>query len=111
MGKNGLLGELEQLILLAVVALAPENAYAVGIHRELERQTGLTFSLGSIYVTLDRLHRKGLLESAKAEPQPRRGGKARRLFSITDNGDQMLQLSRQAFQRMWELAESCGEEA
>ena len=101
MAKAGLLGELEQLILMGVVSLGAENAYAVAIHSELEKRTGLKFSLGSIYVTLDRLRRKGLLHSDFADPLPQRGGKARRMFTITDEGADMLQRSRRAFESMW----------
>lgn len=105
MGKTGLLGELEQLILLSVVGLGEEGAYAVAIHQDLKKRTGLGFSLGSIYVTLDRLHRKGLLKSDFADPLPQRGGKSRRMFSITEQGSEVLRRSRQAIESMWKAAE------
>ena len=111
MGKTGLLGELEQLILIGVVSLGADDAYAVAIHVELEKRTGLKFSLGSIYVTLDRLHRKGLLHSDFADPLPQRGGKARRMFTLTDKGADMLHRSRQAFESMWQAVRPRWEES
>lgn len=74
MRERNLLGELEQLVLLAVIRL-DGNAYAVSIREQIEVQTGLTLARGTIYVTLDRLANKGYLESWFADPTPERGGK------------------------------------
>lgn len=59
------LGDLEQLVLLAVLRLGPE-AYAVPVRREIEARTARSISRGAVYVTLDRLQRKGLLRSDTA---------------------------------------------
>ena len=67
MGKTGILGELEQLILLAILRL-DGKAYAVPILDEVQSKTGLSLSRGSVYVTLDRLEKKGYLESWFADP-------------------------------------------
>ncbi len=74
-------GALEQLVLLAVLRLK-EQAYAVAIQREIEQQSGIQVSRGSIYVTLDRLEKKGYLKSWFADPTPERGGKAKRFFRL-----------------------------
>jgi DNA-binding PadR family transcriptional regulator len=109
MGKAGLLGELEQLILLATLRL-DGKAYAVSILAELQSKTGLSFSRGSVYVTLDRLEQKGYLESWFAEPTRERGGKAKRFFGLTPVGAEALKRARHALMSMWEGQEPVLEE-
>ncbi len=112
MGKSGLLGELEQLILLAVLH-RDGKAYAVSILEDIHRQTGLELSRGSIYVTLDRLQRKGYLESWFTDPTPERGGKAKRCFRLAPQGIDALRRSRRTLQKMWEGVDAAiaGDEA
>ena len=101
MGKAGILGELEQLVLLAILRL-DGRAYAVPILEEVQSKTGLSLSRGSVYVTLDRLEQKGYLESWFADPTPERGGKAKRFFRLTPLGANALRRSRHALMKMWE---------
>ena len=97
--EKGLLGELEQLVLLAVVRLT-DDAYAVSIRDEIEERTGIALGRGSVYVTLDRLNRKGYLTSTLSDPTPERGGKARRCFAITTAGRRALGAAERAIARM-----------
>ena len=96
--EKGLLGELEQLVLLAVMRL--EDAYAVSIRDEIETRTGIALGRSSVYVTLDRLDRKGYLISRFGEPSPERGGKAKRCFTLTPAGRRALSTAEQAVARM-----------
>jgi DNA-binding PadR family transcriptional regulator len=96
--SKGLIGELEQLVLLGVLHLG--NAHAPAVRDEIFERTGIELARGSVYVTLDRLDRKGLLTSAFGDPTPERGGKAKRLFSITDTGKRALAESERALARM-----------
>ena len=100
MGTQGL-GDLEQLALLAVLRLGPD-AYAVSVRDEIERRTGRIISRGAIYVTLDRMERKGYLRSALSDPTPERGGKAKRQFSVESQGMAVLQASLQSITGMLE---------
>ncbi len=102
-----LLSELEHLVLLAVLRLG-ENAYAVSIRDEISSVTRLKPLRGSIYVTLDRLEKKGYLDSRMGDPLPERGGKARRYFRVTAPARQALRASRNVFQKMWEGVEIPG---
>jgi DNA-binding PadR family transcriptional regulator len=97
--KTGLLGELEQLVMLAVLRLG-RDAYAVSIRDLIELRTGLRLNRGSVYVTLDRLDRKGYLSSQFGDPTPERGGKAKRLFELTASGRRALGSAEQAVSRM-----------
>jgi len=96
-----LLGEFEQVVLLAVLRLG-DNAYGVTILREIQRQAARTVSRGAVYVTLDRLERKKLVASRLADPTPERGGRAKRYFRIQPAGIVALRDSRRALARLWE---------
>ena len=83
--ERQLLGEVEQLVLLAILRIG-EGAYAVPIREELETHGGVRLSRGTIYVTLDRLERKGFVRSHFADPTPEPGGKSRRCFQLEREG-------------------------
>jgi DNA-binding PadR family transcriptional regulator len=93
------LGEVEQLVLLAVLRLEGE-AYAVPIRDTIARHANVTLSRGSIYITLDRLEHKGLVESWFGDPLREPGGKARRLFRIRPAGLTALRAARRAIDRL-----------
>ena len=94
-----LLGEVEHLVLLAVLRLGDE-AYAVPIRELVARDAGVTLSRGTIYVTLERLERKGFVTSWFSDPQAVRGGKARRFFRLKPPGLAVLKQSRKAVERL-----------
>ena len=96
---SGGLGDLERLVLLAVLRLG-DRAYAVSVRNEIEARTGRSLSRGAVYVTLDRLQGKGHLRSRLGDPTPERGGKARRLFRIEPGGLAALQASLEEIRGM-----------
>ncbi|HYN10246.1 MAG TPA: PadR family transcriptional regulator [Vicinamibacterales bacterium] len=93
------LGEVEHLVLLAVLRLDGQ-AYAVPIRELIDRDAGVKLSRGSIYITLDRVQKKGLVESWFSEPTGEPGGKARRLFRIRPSGVAALKAARRAVERL-----------
>jgi len=99
------LGELEQIVLLAVLRLGDE-AYAVPILEQIEAQTGRTLARGAIYTALERLETKGCLRSRLGDPLPERGGRARRYFTVTPAAVRALKQSRLALMRLWNGLES-----
>jgi PadR family transcriptional regulator, regulatory protein PadR len=99
MAARYLPGEIEQLVLLAVLRLNGEG-YAVPVRDLIVREGRVRVSRGTIYVTLDRLEQKGLLRSTFCDPQPVRGGKSRRLFHITRSGMDALRHARGAVERL-----------
>ena len=80
-----MLGELEQLVLLAVLR-ADGGAYGVPIRAELRDRVGRDVPLGSVYNALARLEEKGLVTSDVGEPSPERGGRRKRLYTATTGG-------------------------
>ncbi len=98
-GAASRLGEVEQLVLLAVLRLDSE-AYAVPIRDLIADEAGVKLSRGSIYITLDRLEEKGLVESWFGDPISEPGGKSRRLFRILPPGVTALRAARRAVDRL-----------
>src|SRR5881394_3286813 len=94
------LGELEQIVLLAVLRLGDE-AYATPILEEIEAQAGRRVARGAIYTALDRLESKGCLRSRVGEPLRERGGRARHYFTVTPSARHALKESRLALMRLW----------
>lgn len=99
------LGELEQIVLLAVLRLG-DSAYAVPILEQIEEQTGRQVARGALYTALDRLETKGCLRSRVGNPLPERGGRARRYFTVTPAAVRSLKASRHALMRLWRGLES-----
>lgn len=85
MGRSGNVGELGQLVLLAVLRLG-EGAYGVTIRRELRERAGRSVTPGTIYPTLERLERNGWLRSWMGEGRPERGGRPRRHYALEPEG-------------------------
>ena len=100
MPKRSYLGEMELMVLLAVVRLG-DGAYGVPISQELLTLAGREVALGSIYAALDRLEQKGLVTSLLGDPTPERGGRAKRYFRVTPAGVRALTMTRTALTNLW----------
>ena len=94
------LGELERRVLMAIVHLRGRG-YAVSINDEIKRRFGKSISLGATYATVDRMEKKGLVESTLGEPTAERGGKPKRFYSITAPGQRALLDAQEADNRLW----------
>ena len=100
MGTKGFIGEFEQVVLLAILQLK-DQAYAPDISRKLESDAGRPVSRGSLYSTLDRLERKGLLLWRIEASSENREGHQKRCFSVTAAGVGALRASREMLQTLW----------
>jgi PadR family transcriptional regulator PadR len=99
------LGELEQMILLAILHL-DDGAYAVPIRHELSTRAGRTIARGALYTTLERLEIKGFLRSRFGDPVPERGGRSRRYYTVSARGLSALRDSRQALRGLYQGLEA-----
>ena len=100
MSKTDHLGEFEQLALLAVMRLG-KDAWGTSIQRELDTRGGRSASISTIYITLTRLEKKGLVESHLEAGGAGRGGKPRRYFTLQPAGLAALGRSRESLLGMW----------
>jgi DNA-binding PadR family transcriptional regulator len=94
------LGELEQLILLAILRLGPD-AYGLSIARELESQAGRRLSRGALYTSLDRLEAKGYLRWKLESGGPERQALPKRVYTVLPRGLSALRSSQRILRRMW----------
>lgn len=60
-----------------------------------------TFSIGAIYVPLDRLEQKGYLSSYMGAPTQMRGGRSKRIYKITASGIEALKTTRALNEAIW----------
>jgi DNA-binding PadR family transcriptional regulator len=97
--KGDYLAEFEIYVMLAVLRLG-EEAYGVTIRREIEERAGRPVSIGAVYATLGRLEEKGLVGFQVSDPQPVKGGRSRKLVSLTPTGRSALDHSTAMLQRM-----------
>jgi DNA-binding PadR family transcriptional regulator len=103
--KGERLGEFEELLLLTLLALADEP-YVVAVQQYLERSANRRISLGAVYAGLDRLEIKGLVRSALGEATPERGGKRKRLFTVTAAGRRTAEEMRRVREAIWRVIET-----
>ena len=91
------LGELESLIMLAVLRL--EGEASVGrIREEIAERGGRPLSRGATYATVARLERKGLLSLSIKDPGA--GARPMHHFSVTKKGLETLRTAQQHLIRM-----------
>jgi PadR family transcriptional regulator, regulatory protein PadR len=95
------LGELEHLVLLAILRLE-RDAYGAAIIAELEERTGRDVSHAAVYIALQRLEAKQLVTARTARGTTERGGRAKSTFAVTAAGRSRLRESASALFGMWE---------
>ena len=79
------LTQLEEHILLSVFRLQ-DNAYLITIRDHIKRNTGKELAIGTIYVPLERLRRKGYVKTIIGKPTPKVGGRSVKYFRLTQEG-------------------------
>ncbi|MGC3948691.1 MAG: helix-turn-helix transcriptional regulator [Chryseolinea sp.] len=98
--KGTYLGEFEEIVLLAV-GILKEGAYGVSVRVELEEQSGREINIGAVHTALHRLEEKGYLKSRFGEATEVRGGKRKRIFTLTAAGIKSLHQAQDLRQQMW----------
>ncbi len=100
MSGRDTIGEFEHLVLLAIARLG-NDAGGAAIHAELEAVANRDAAIPAIYVTLARLAQKVLVRSRTIPAPADRGGRSRRLYSLTSAGMAELRRTRAVLERMW----------
>lgn len=95
------LGEFEELVLLTV-AILKGTAYGLAIAQELKQRTKRSINLSGVHVALYRLEQKGFVKSELGGARAARGGRRKRLFSVTAYGKRTLDELRQVRNDLWE---------
>jgi len=94
------LTRLEEQILLSVFHLK-ENAYLITIRGFFKENTGKEFSIGTIYVPLERLRRRGYVSTRIVKPAPKVGGRSVKYYRLTKEGFASLESMKKVHDRMW----------
>src|SRR5262245_15036220 len=94
------LTDFELMVMLAVLRVR-EDAYGVSIAREIEQTGGRAVTHAAVYLALDRLGHQGLVASRLGDPTPERGGRAKKLFSVTAAGLRAIRRTQDAFMALW----------
>jgi DNA-binding PadR family transcriptional regulator len=96
------LGEFEEIILTMVAALQQE-AYGAMIAEEIETRLDRSVKLSAVHVTLYRLQDKGMIDSHMGGGTSERGGRRKRIYSVTDAGMATLRDIQEKRIRLWKM--------
>lgn len=96
------LGEFEELVLILVAALG-EDAYGAIISEEIEQRLKRDVNLSAVHVTLYRLEDKGLIKSVFGGATKERGGRRKRIYSVTSAGMASLHAMQESRLTLWKL--------
>lgn len=100
-----ILGEFEQLVLLALLRLG-NGAYGAALLREIRSRTGREVALGTLYMTLGRLEQKEMVCAYVGEPTKERGGRRRKHYLLDTDGKRALGRAYRTLRTMAEGLES-----
>lgn len=101
------LGEFEEIILLLVAVLDGE-AYGVYVMEELKKQTERSVNISAVHAALRRLEEKGFTKSDWSEATAERGGRRKRLFTITQSGQRVLNQTKEVRDNLWNQIPNLG---
>lgn len=99
------IGEFEELVLLAVAAL-PDSAYGFSVRELIDKEANRSVTLATAHSALYRLEAKGMLRSHMGEATAQRGGRKKRLFTITSTGMSAIRARHAGRERLRALVPS-----
>ena len=94
-----ILGEFEQVVLLTLLRLG-NGTWGAAIRRDIRERIGRDLPVSVVYVTLQRLEKKGMVRSYVGNPTAERGGRRRRHYLLDTAGEQALGRSFRAFRKL-----------
>ncbi len=99
--KGTYLGEFQEIVLLTILILE-ENAYGVSIQEEINTRIQRNISRGALHTALKRLEEKGFISSKMGEATAVRGGRRKRLYTVTNRGKEALQAAKEIRDQLWQ---------
>ncbi len=99
---KGYLGEFEELVLTLVAALQ-EDAYGAAITDEIETRLKREVNLSAVHVTLYRLEDKGYIKSSLGGGTKERGGRRKRIYTISSAGMAILRAMKESRVDLWKM--------
>lgn len=96
------LGEFEELV-LTMVGILQDEAYGNAIVSEIKHKMDRDVNLSAVHVTLYRLEDKGFVKSSMGGATSTRGGRRKRIFTITNAGLSLLHTIQEKRIELWQL--------
>jgi len=96
------LGEFEELVLLTVAVMNGE-AYGAAITTDIAERTKRPVQVSAVHMALYRLEEKRLIRTRLGGATTERGGRRKRLSSITPLGIKVLEDVRRIREQLWSL--------
>ncbi|MEM1124278.1 MAG: helix-turn-helix transcriptional regulator [Bacteroidota bacterium] len=96
------LGEFEEIVLLWV-SIQNEEAYGLSITEAIRDKMNRSVTLSSVHTALYRLEEKGFVQSGLGGASSKRGGRRKRIFSVTNAGKEALLAARAARTNLWDM--------
>jgi DNA-binding PadR family transcriptional regulator len=90
----------DELMMLAILKLGEESSL-VKLRELITEQTGKEWSIGNVFVTLDKLEASEYVETSLGEPTGKRGGKAVKFYRLTKEGLTALRQAKEVHDGMW----------
>lgn len=90
--KGTYLGEFEEY----------DDAYGLAITDEVEQKTGRRVTISSVHKALKRMEQKGFVHSRMGGATEERGGRKKRLFTITNAGKEALHQAHVMRNELWQ---------
>ncbi len=100
------IGNLEETILLLVLIMGEQEVYGVSVAEGYKKQLNKSISIPAVHTVLKRLEEKGLVKSEFGEVSPLRGGKRKRIYSISKLGQRTLTEIKRGREELWKLVPS-----
>lgn len=96
------LNDFEEIVLTLVASLG-DDAYGASINIEIEKVLERKVTLSLLHVTLYRLEDKGYAKSKVGGATNERGGRRKRIYSITNSGIAILKAMKEKRTEIWKL--------
>jgi len=90
-----------EMILISILRLG-DNAYLVTLLDLLNQITRKKWTIGNLFVALEKLEETGYISSRLGEPRKKKGGRAIKFYTVTGDGIKALQTVRSAQDQLWD---------
>ena len=90
----------EEQILISIWELK-DDAYLVSIKKYLSEVLGKNWTVGAIHKPLMRLEKMKLVDSVMGESKSVRGGRSKKIYTITEKGMEILRYHKKLNDTLW----------
>ena len=90
----------DEILMLTILRLKG-NAYGVTIVKDVFKRTGKKLTFGSLWISLDILHRRGYVAKTMGDPTPERGGRRKIYYTLTRKGIRAIQEAKEFQRAIW----------